>query len=241
MQKRELQGIEFYQFNILKSSNWFTKKPFDVHKERGLKNRHRLKYIFNLDHHVLFPDQKSTGNIRVVRDSDSNQRYLNCDALVSNVKNLPIGVITADCVPVLLEDLQKNVVAAVHAGWRGTVERILYNTVGIMIDEFGCSPKNIYAGIGPSISPEVYEVGDDVYKEFEEKGFPNELFFKSKNQSGKYYLDLWKANEWQLIQKGIPKNNVENVKLCTFTQSDKFYSARKEGSEAGRLASIIIL
>jgi YfiH family protein len=241
MQKKKVQGYEFYRFSNLKSSNWQTTKPFDVHKERGLGNRALLKTIFNLNHHVLFPDQKSTGNVQVVRDLNPNQKYSNCDALVSSVKNLPIGVITADCVPILVEDVQQNVVAAVHAGWRGTLERILWKAVGIMIEEFGCNPQNIYAGIGPSISPEVYEVGDDVYKKFEEEGFPNELFFKPKNETGKYLLDLWKANEWQLTQKGIPKNNVENVKMCTFTRSDKFYSARKEGIETGRLASIIIL
>ncbi|PLX23033.1 MAG: peptidoglycan editing factor PgeF [Salinivirgaceae bacterium] len=241
MEKLEIDNITFYKFSNLKCSHWITSKPFDMHKERGIANRNGIRQLLGLEQKVVFPDQQHTGNVLVVGLAGANVSYPNCDALITTQKEVPIGVVTADCVPILIEDQVANVVAAIHAGWRGTVQRIVKKTVQKMIDEFGSKPENIFAGIGPSISPSVYEVGEDVYEEFSKNDFNNELIFRRSDNVGKYYLDLWKANQMQLLEIAVPESNVEISKMCTFTQTETLYSARRDTINTGRLAAIIKL
>lgn len=239
MKEISIEGVRFMQFTSLGETHWITQKPFDMHKIAGRDNRSRLVELLELEYEVIFPDQNHTANINIVNHSNLHKSFSDCDALITNVKDLPIGVVTADCVPVLLEDKVKGVVAAVHAGWRGTVQNIVGKTVKIMTTEFGCRPENIFAGIGPSISPMVYEVGEDVYQSFIDNDCPNDLLFSGQVESGKYLLDLWKANIWQLLKNRVPHRNVENSKKCTFTEDKKFYSARRDTINTGRLAAII--
>jgi YfiH family protein len=241
MKEIKVEGVSFLQFSNLKKEHWLTRKPFDMHQVNASYNSQKFQKLFELEHQVVFPIQEHTDNICTVNHANINSDFPDCDALITNEKNIPIAVRTADCVPVLLEDSKVGVVAAVHAGWRGTVQNIVGKTIEKMIKDFDCNPKDIFVGIGPSISPSVYEVGEEVYQSFYESNYPNDLFFKQKNQKGKYLLDLWAANMWQIEQNDIPKSNVEISKMCTFTQNKRFYSARRDTINTGRMAAIIKL
>lgn len=142
------------------------------------------------------------------------------DALVTNNPGLIIGVLTADCVPVLLADKKRHIIAAVHAGWRGAAAGILKNTLSVMI-ELGANPSNIQAAIGPCIFQESYEVQDDVKSHF----LMALHRFQDSENPGKYYFDLPGIIEDQLAEIGIPF--IENVQQNTYTNENQFFSCRR--------------
>lgn len=153
------------------------------------------------------------------------------DAMVTNCPNICIIVQVADCVPILLFDPSRRVVGVVHAGWRGTVLNIAGKTVKSMIKKFRSNPRNILAGIGPSIGPCCYEVGKEVL----DHDVPAEI------RDGKSYFDLWEANKKQLADEGIPFSNIEVSRICTKCNSDKFFSARAGKGLTGRFGAGIML
>ena len=162
------------------------------------------------------------------------------DALLSNQPGICLCVQTADCVPILLFDPIKKVIAAVHAGWRGTVTRIVERTIKKMIQQYNSSPENILAVIGPSIGPEIYEVGDEVVKAAK-KSIPNYEITLHKNSYGKFHFNLWEANNQILLENGVRTENIEILGECSFQNSRKYFSARKQGIETGRMVSGIML
>lgn len=149
------------------------------------------------------------------------------DAVITDKPGLCVCVKTADCIPVLLYDTRKRVVAAVHAGWRGTVSRIVQKTLKLMQP---LEPTDIHAIIGPGISLEWFEVGDEVYDAFQQEGFPMERIAR-RSSSGRWHIDLWEANRWLLEEMGVRDIFVEGT--CTRTSPD-FYSARRETINTGR-------
>ena len=150
------------------------------------------------------------------------------DAFVTNLPDAAIGVRTADCVPVLIYDSVKRVVAAVHAGWKGTVLHISH------------------AVIGPSIGPDSFQVGEEVATHFKEAGFPMERIWSfqgpkgPKPMSGGHHIDLWKANAWLLEQAGIPSENIHTCGIDTYT-TEAYFSVRREGVQCGRIINSIKL
>jgi YfiH family protein len=145
---------------------------------------------------------------------------------------------SADCVPILLFDRINKFVAAVHAGWRGTVARILDLTLQEMKTTYGTSGEDIVAGIGPSVSQDSYEVGEEVVEAvinvFDKS---HQLIIPQPNNKAK--LDLWKANEFQLLDFGVNPALIEVSNLCTIKNNNNFFSARK--GDAGRFAAGIML
>ncbi|VBB48210.1 conserved hypothetical protein [uncultured Paludibacter sp.] len=159
------------------------------------------------------------------------------DGLITKISDIYIGVTTADCVPILIYDPKQKAVAAVHAGWRGTCSKILSKTIEKMQSEFNSHPDDLFAVFGPSISVDVYNVGNELVDEFQKTGFDTKEIFQLKD--GKYHLDLWKANRNLLLEKGLKKENIEISGHCTFSEPDKFFSARKLGIKSGRMISVI--
>lgn len=147
------------------------------------------------------------------------------DAVITDKPGLCVCVKTADCIPVLLYDTRKRVVAAVHAGWRGTVSRIVQKTIKQMQP---LNPTDIHAIIGPGISLEQFEVGDEVYDAFREAGFPMERIAR---KAARWHIDLWEANRWLLEELGVSDIYIQGT--CTRTSED-FYSARRETINTGR-------
>ena len=147
------------------------------------------------------------------------------DAVITDKPGLCACVKTADCIPVLLYDTHQRIVAAVHAGWRGTVSRIVQKTIRQMQPY---SPADLHAIIGPGISLEWFEVGDEVYEAFRAAGFPMERIAK---RVGAWHIDLWEANRWLLEQEGVKDIYIQGT--CT-RACDDFYSARRETINTGR-------
>ena len=168
------------------------------------------------------------------------------DAFVTNLPGVAIGVRTADCVPVLLYDPVERVVAAVHAGWKGTVLHISKGALEAMGQEFGSRPENLLAVIGPSIGPDSFQVGEEVAEIFKEAGFPMDEIWSFRGpgdgtpMSGGHHIDLWKANRWLLEQPGIPPETIEGAGIAT-CPTPSLFSARREGVACGRIINSIML
>ena len=155
------------------------------------------------------------------------------DAVITDKPGLCVCVKTADCIPVLLYDTRQRIVAAVHAGWRGTVSRIVQKTIRQMQP---LEPEDIHAIIGPGISLEWFEVGNEVYEAFRSARFPMERIATSPKSSPdgkdlKWHLDLWEANKWLLEEMGVSDIYIKGT--CTRASED-FYSARRETINTGR-------
>jgi YfiH family protein len=173
-------------------------------------------------------------------DKEVQSSLLNgIDALVTKIPGICIGVTTADCVPIFLYDITKQVVAVAHAGWRGTCAKIAAKTIQLMQSDYGCNPENIQAVIGPSISVNAYQVGGELHQAFEDAGFPvDEIFICNDTR---LYLDLWKANEILLLREGLKANHITVSGPCTYTEHELFFSARRLGIKSGRMLSGIYL
>ena len=176
------------------------------------------------------------------------------DALMTNQSGVCIGVSTADCIPVLLCDREHQAVCAIHAGWRGTVKRIVMKAVEAMTEAYGTRPQQLVAQIGPGIHLDSFEVGDEVYEAFAKAGFPMEQISKKyPSDSGskffifhfslftyKWHIDLPACNRLQLIAAGLSPENVSVSPVCTFLQVDDYFSARRIGINSGRIFTGII-
>jgi len=163
------------------------------------------------------------------------------DALITDVPGVCIAVTTADCVPLLLYCPDKEVIAAVHAGWRGTVQKIAVKTVEMLVHEYGCDPNQIYVGIAPSISQDSFEVGEEVVDAFRLIGTDMAKVLNRNAETGKAHIDLWEANRLQLLSAGISSDRIEIAGICTFIHSDDFFSARRLGIDSGRMLSGIMI
>ncbi|MBM3787420.1 MAG: peptidoglycan editing factor PgeF [Acidobacteria bacterium] len=149
------------------------------------------------------------------------------DALVTAKSDLWLEMRTADCVPILLADPARRVVAAVHAGWRGTVARVAAAAVERMANEFECEPDTLHAAIGPAIGACCFEVGDDVAAHFPADSRPT--------------VDLIRANARQLAEAGLRPANIETLNLCTRCDADRFHSFRRDRSDGRMVSAIRIL
>lgn len=147
------------------------------------------------------------------------------DALLENQPGSVVAVKTADCVPILLADERRRAVAAVHAGWRGTVARIVPAALAAMRDRFGTDPADVHAAIGPAIGPCCYEVGPEVAAQF--------------GRQGRAYIDLGAANRAQLVETGISPNRIYTSDRCTRCNPAEFHSFRRDKDASGRLYSFV--
>jgi YfiH family protein len=208
-------------------------------RSQVLHNRSLVADAMEIDHADLyFPSQvHKTRILHVTRNTD-REHLLDTDALVSNEPGICIAVMSADCVPILLYDKKNSAVAAVHAGWRGTVAKILEKTLHEMNRLFGTTGEDLHAGIGPSVSIEAYEVGEEVAHEVIRNFEYHEQLLVPLYEK-KFKLDLWNANKHQLIDFGVSPANIEISELCTVNHNHHFFSARK--GDKGRFAAGIML
>jgi polyphenol oxidase len=206
-----------------------------------IANRKSLSRLLNTDHklHYIVANQTHSDHIKVIKKQESKgwesleDAIEDCDALITDIEGVVLSILTADCVPVILYDKKKKVVAAVHAGWKGTQAEIVKKTVEKMVETFGSTPNDILAGIAPSIGSCCYEVGEDVAGHF----FKTPEAFTQKDE--KYMLDLSYLNKKQLLDAGIEKENIEMSHICTACEVERFFSYRKEKGCSGRFMSMI--
>lgn len=172
-------------------------------------------------------------------DNSKNPRTIEADAMITNARGIAIGIETADCVPILLYDPGIPAVAAIHAGWRSTVKKIVDQTVVRMGVEFGSCPQRIIAAIGPAIGPECYEVDEPVMGQVREAfRYWQEIAIPRGND--RWGLDLVTANARELMKMGLLAENIHALGLCTSCRRDLFYSFRAEG-RTGRMLSAIMI
>ncbi|OAV66750.1 Laccase domain protein [Bacteroidales bacterium Barb6XT] len=162
------------------------------------------------------------------------------DALITALPKVCIAVATADCVPILLYAPDKGVIAAVHAGWRGTVLQIAWKTVRRMVSQFGCAPSLMFAGMGPCIGREAFETGEEVVEAFRLAGADMQQILDYCPKTNKPHIDLREANRLQLIETGLLPEHIETSGVCTYSSGD-FFSARRQGIQCGRMLSGIII
>lgn len=168
------------------------------------------------------------------------------DAFITDKPGLAIAVRTADCVPVLIYDPNHHVVAAVHAGWKGTVLHISQLTIDVMYRRYNCNPSDLKAVVGPAIGPESFQVGQEVVAKFRETGFPMKDIWSDHGRgdgspmSSGHHIDLFKANRWLLEKTGVQTSNISVCNLDTYTETSLF-SARREGPACGRNINAIKL
>lgn len=183
------------------------------------------------------------------------------DGLITATAGLVLAIQTADCLPVILVDAKRKAVGVFHAGWRGTVQRIVEKGVGEMVRCFGSRPRDLKAAIGPGICGCCYEVGEEVRTKFESQfGYAAELFREVKESDPvrekypllfltarapghgelppKIFLDLVQANRRQLLDAGIPRKNIEASPLCTNCHPELLFSYRREKGKTGRMMAV---
>ncbi len=170
-------------------------------------------------------------------EEDRQTRLEGIDAVMTNLSDVCIGVSTADCIPLLVYDPRQHVVAAIHAGWRGTVQRIAQQTIADMTAAYGSQPADLRVQIGPGISLDSFEVGDEVYDAFAAAGFDMQSISR---REAKWHIDLPECNRQQFIAAGVPEANISVADICTVKQSDTFFSARRLGIQSGRIFTGII-
>ena len=173
--------------------------------------------------------------------ADEEQRHAllqGIDALVTERPGVCLCISTADCIPILLYDKKHQAIAAVHAGWRGTVNFIAGHVLEQMRILYGTDGADVSAFIGPGISLRAFEVGDEVYETFRLAGFPMERIARRES---KWHIDLSEANRLQLLDFGVSSSAIETSGICTYTQCDDFFSARRLGVKSGRMLTGIML
>ncbi len=210
-------------------------------REKIIANRESLAHKLSIGKETVFvvANQIHSDHITVIEKKemrgwdDLEDAVQGCDALITDQTDVVLTILTADCVPVLLYDPTKRVVAAVHAGWKGTQADIITKTIKIMSDRFGSDPSDILAGVAPSIGQCCYEVGEDVASYFSDH--PNAI-----EQCGeKYMLDLPQINREQMILAGLLDRHIEMSGICTACSVEEYFSYRKEQGCSGRFMSMI--
>ena len=217
----------------------------------------------NADTPLVTLQQIHSSAVHVVSKADAGDEARHKgDGMMTSEPDILLAIQTADCIPVLVADRQKRVVAAFHAGWRGTLKRIVENGVGRMRMEFGCLPQDLVAAIGPGIGACCYAVGEEVRMEFESQfSYASELFFEAyssdpvkekypllfltarapghSNIGPALHLDLVEANRRQLLDTGISGNNIFIQGDCTSCRTDLYFSHRGDHGFTGRSLSVI--
>ncbi|MDM7923897.1 MAG: peptidoglycan editing factor PgeF [Pyrinomonadaceae bacterium] len=206
------------------------------------ENRRRFLAAFDDGYKLSSVWQVHGDGVKLVRDMDdaarTEEKY---DALASDLAGLLVGVKTADCVPVLIGDPKTGGYAAVHAGWRGTVQSIAVKAIDLMKKEFGSDPANLVAAIGPAACGRNYEIGQDVIDAFGENFSASDSYF-SPTREGHALVDLHLANRDQIIGAGIKPENIYTAPFCTMENTGLFFSYRVEKrkyGKTGRLMSVI--
>lgn len=179
--------------------------------------------------------QIHSDTIVIVDETCTFERPPECDALITDLIERPLMVMTADCTPILLFDPIKRIVAAIHAGRAGAFQDIVTKTITKMQEHFACDPVDIIAVLGPSIGSCCYEVDNKIEEEASSRG----LGLAIKKESDRYFLDVNAILKKQLSEVGILPTNLEEVDLCSSCHNDILFSYRADGKRTGRMAGII--
>ena len=202
-------------------------------------NRKKLCETLGLRYEkLIIPEQKHTDNIKIA--SSPSDDVSNCDALITEVPELVLMLLFADCVPVIIYAPDKKVISVVHAGWRGTEKSIVQKTLNIFDKEFKADIKKIKAVIGPAIGQCCYPVSNEVAEKLkstiQDKKYCDNIFTKNINSDNSVNVDLKKLNAVQAEEFGV--KNIDKSENCTSCRNDVFYSYRAQSGRTGRHAAL---
>jgi YfiH family protein len=197
---------------------------------RVWENRRRFFGELNIPlDRLAIPKQRHTNVVRMVSGPGD---YEDCDALVTNAEGVYLVVSVADCIPLFVFDPVKNVVGAIHVGWRGSASGIVNETVRLLKEEFSSNPEGLIAYIGPSARACCYEVGGEVAGKFPEE-------YTRAKVAGKSHLDLPGFSKKQLMESGVKEERIEENGKCTICTPGLFHSYRRDGGRSGRMMGVI--
>lgn len=202
-----------------------------------------ISYIFNLPEDNIINVKQVHGSDIMVIDSETKDfrgvSNLEKDGLITNIPGIALITYHADCVPIYFLDKKQRVIGMAHGGWKGTYNNINEKMINTMKKVFACQSEDILVGIGPSIGPCCYEIGEDLGEKFTNRYKDFKGIIEIRNN--KTYLNLWQVNYLQLLEKGILKENIMLSKTCTSCRVDELYSYRKENGTKKRMAAAISL
>jgi YfiH family protein len=257
MIEKEANGLKYFQFHSFADEGMFhgvfsriggaSLSPYASlnlggttgdSKENVIENRKRVFDIFHRDVDTVYDVWQVHGNKVISTDTPRplNTPHQQADAILTNSTKVTLLMRFADCVPILVFDPGKKVVGIAHAGWQGTIKKVAQTIIIKMTEIYGCRPQDVYTGIGPSIGPDHYVVGQNVIDQVKDNlpNFADEVLL-SKN--GKTILDLWKTNTLLLQEAGV--RNIEVAGICTSCNIQDWFSYRMEGPASGRFAVVI--
>ena len=217
--------------------------PGSNDKKKNVKKNLRIvknKISKNSKDIFLLHQMHSNKFVFVDKSFRFNKKKIKADAVITNQKKLPIAILTADCAPILLYDKKNNIIAAIHAGWKGAFSGIIKKVINFIVKK-GSDKKSITAAIGPCINQDSYNVGEDFKKKFLQKNKKNKIFFKKKKNI--LYFDLPNFVKFQLLSNKI--TNIDMINVDTFNKKNNFFSARQslrlKHDDYGRNISIIMI
>ena len=198
---------------------------------------------------MVFSDQTHTANVRIVTNKDRGKGYVkpcdytDVDGLITNEPGICLVTFYADCVPIYIVDPVKKVIALLHSGWRGTVGKIAQKAIWKMQEVYDSQPEDMLGIVAPSICRACYEVDEVVVQQFDrafDKGEMSQIL-KQGECKGKYQLDLWRANQYILLNAGLKEENINVTNLCTCCNSEILFSHRASQGKRGNLAAFLAL
>ncbi|WP_414698639.1 peptidoglycan editing factor PgeF [Peptacetobacter sp. AB845] len=205
------------------------------------KNKEDIKVVFDecgLNYENMTDCKQIHSDIvRIIKKDDIGVTE-EADAMITDIPQIPLMIYTADCVPIVLVDTNKKIIADIHAGWRGTYAEIVVKTIKSMLNNFGTNPEDIVCIIGPAIGSCCYEVSKDLVDKFNTIVTNKDFKFYIIKED-RFHIDLTKINSYLLEKCGVKKENIHNLNICTSCQNDKFYSYRKDNKTDKRIGTIV--
>lgn len=249
-----INNIEILQFKKLLELNinhCFTLKPLNFTFKHQSKEDNQKSFDivckasnFNIKN-LCRPDQQHTNDVKIVKDNKGINipDFTNTDGLITNQKDTPLAITTADCIPIIVYDNNKKVIANIHSGWKGTLNQIIINATDMIIDNYSCKKEDLLYFFGPSICKDCFEVDEDVYELFLKKfGYLKDFDKIVAKKGTKYHIDTILLNKILLINYGIPHQNIVLSNICTKCNNEKIHSYRsRTDSEFGLGITIVTL
>lgn len=241
--KKLLEYEEVKHAITLKPTSFYGIVEYEKNKEKAKENYRSLCNNLGLDENKLIrPKQTHTDCVKIVTENDIGifpQELDDVDGIVTDKMGLVLSLVYADCIPLLFYDPVKKVIANIHSGWKGTVQRIGKKAVEVMIEKYNSNPQDIICCIGPSIGKCHFEVEEDVYNIFKQK-FQDIDFMKFvvKN-SYKYYIDTVGINKYIFEEIGLLPENIIESNICSVCNSRYTHSFRVDKEKSGRMTAVI--
>ena len=253
-------GLRYYQFDIFQGyplfhavitrQGGYSKGPFASLNTGGtvgdapedvLANHQKIYETFNYPFDSRFDVWQVHGNEVICTDAprEASTPHAKADGILTDNPAVTLFMRFADCVPILLYDPVKRVMGIAHAGWQGTYKQVARTTVEKMRACYGSRPKDILAGIGPSICQECYEVGEEPLIAFKEAFGETQAMKYFQKRDGRLFLDLWTPNQDVLLSAGV--KNIETCGICTAQNLEDWFSHRAENGKTGRFAVLMAL